>query len=69
MKSIVACVLALTAGVGSTTGMAAAAAPAAGGLEEITVTARKREETLQEIPLSVTAFTATDMARRNIQDM
>lgn len=30
-------------------------------LEEITVTARRREESLQEVPLSITAFTATDI--------
>ncbi len=40
-----------------------------GVLEEVVVTARRREESLQEIPLSVTAFSATEMARRNIQDM
>jgi len=39
------------------------------GLEEVVVTARRREESLQEIPLSVTAFTAADMAKSNIQDM
>ncbi len=33
------------------------------------VTARRREESLQEIPLSVTAFTSADMSKRNIQDM
>lgn len=41
----------------------------AGMLEEIVVTARKREERLQEIPLSVTAFTTGDMAKRSIKDM
>ncbi|MEC8112963.1 MAG: hypothetical protein VX121_09430, partial [Pseudomonadota bacterium] len=30
-------------------------------LEEVIVTARKREENLQEIPLSVTAFNATTL--------
>ncbi|MDX2143453.1 MAG: TonB-dependent receptor, partial [Rhodospirillaceae bacterium] len=40
-----------------------------GVLEEIIVTARKREELLQEIPLSVTAFTANEMSKRNILDM
>ncbi|HEY1077911.1 MAG TPA: TonB-dependent receptor [Fontimonas sp.] len=33
-------------------------------LEEIVVTARKRTETLQEVPLSVTAFNAKDMEQR-----
>lgn len=35
-------------------------------VEEIIVTARKRAESLQEIPLSVTAFTATDIERAGI---
>jgi iron complex outermembrane recepter protein len=39
------------------------------GLEEVVVTARRREESLQEVPLSVTAFSAADMAKSNIQDM
>ena len=39
------------------------------GVEEIIVTARRREESLQDIPISITAFTAEDIARRNIQEM
>jgi outer membrane receptor protein involved in Fe transport len=35
-------------------------------IEEIIVTARKRAESLQEIPLSVTAFTATEIERSGI---
>ncbi len=31
------------------------------GIEEITITARKREESLQDTPLSVSAFSATDL--------
>jgi iron complex outermembrane receptor protein len=41
-------------------------------LEEITVTARKREESLQEIPLSVTAISAEQIDRlgiRNLEDI
>ena len=34
-------------------------------LEEITVTARKREESLQQVPVSVTAVTATDIEARS----
>lgn len=38
-------------------------------LEEIVVTARKREESLQEIPISVTALTAADIKERGISDL
>ncbi len=41
-------------------------------LEEIVVTARKREESLQDIPLSVTAFTADQIDRagfKNLEDI
>ena len=36
-------------------------------IEEIVVTARQRTETLQEIPLSITAFTAADIMRTGVQ--
>ncbi len=39
------------------------------GIEEIVVTARKRAESLQEVPLAVTAFTSQDLARRAVTDM
>ncbi len=38
-------------------------------LEEIIVTARKREESLQDIPVAVTAFTSADIARRGITEL
>lgn len=43
---------------------APAAADDAVKLDEVVVTARKREETIQEVPLSVTAFSAKDMEQR-----
>ncbi|MDX2222481.1 MAG: TonB-dependent receptor [Rhodospirillaceae bacterium] len=55
--------------VGAATPAAAQQEAQLGALEEIVVTARKREEFLQDIPLSVTAFTGADMAKRNIKDM
>jgi iron complex outermembrane receptor protein len=53
---------------------AALAAPAAyaqgsGNLEEIVVTARFREENLQETPLAITAFTGESMEVRNLTDV
>ena len=35
-------------------------------LEEIVVTARKREESLQDVPLAVTAITSADIANRQV---
>ncbi len=39
------------------------------GLEEIVVTAQKRAESLQETPISITAFTAASMERMNITNI
>jgi len=36
------------------------------GLEEIVVTARRREEKLQTVPISITAFTPADLTEKNI---
>jgi len=38
-------------------------------LEEIVVTARQRSESIQDIPISITAFTAQDLDKRGIQTM
>src|SRR5690606_37428831 len=47
--------------------------PAAGHqattLDSITVTARKREETLQDVPVAVTAFTPETLDKLNIRDI
>jgi iron complex outermembrane receptor protein len=47
----------------------AQSAPAAGVLEEITVTARKREESLQEIPLSLSVFGQEALQAADIRDL
>jgi iron complex outermembrane receptor protein len=36
------------------------------GIEEITITARKREESLTDTPISVTAFSATDLVENGV---
>jgi iron complex outermembrane recepter protein len=46
---------------------AAAAAP--GGLEEVLVTARRREERLQDVPVAVQAFTAEQIQRQDITNL
>ena len=38
-------------------------------VEEIVVTARKREENLQDVPLSITALSAEDISRKGITDL
>ena len=46
-----------------------AAAPGATTLDKVTVTARRREETLQEVPVAVTAFTPETIEKLNIRDI
>ena len=67
----------LTLSVGSAV-MATLTAPAvlltatpgyAQALEEITVTARKTSESLQEVPLAITALGEDDIERLNLQDL
>ena len=42
---------------------------AAGEIEEITVTATKREQSIQDVPIAVSAFTSDDLERSGIQDL
>lgn len=44
----------------------AAEAPVEPALEEIVVTAQKREERLQDIPIAITALTANELAKRGV---
>src|SRR6185312_6903390 len=44
------------------------AAPAAGGLEEIVVTATRREENINRVPVSVTAFSQDMIDQKGIKD-
>ena len=39
------------------------------GLEEIVVTAEKRESTVQATPISITALSAADLAQENIENI
>lgn len=40
-----------------------------GGLEEIVVTARKREESMQDVPASISALSAGELERRFDSDV
>ena len=62
--------------VAVSTAVAGVVAPAAvqaqaqaSGIEEITVTARKREESLQDVSASIQAFTGADLKRQGITNM
>lgn len=46
----------------------AGAAELSVGIEEVVVTAQKRSETLQNVPMSITAFTADDLQRSGVTD-
>ena len=46
-----------------------AAAQQSVGLEEIVVTAQKREESIQDVPVAVTAFTASDIAAQGFTNI
>jgi iron complex outermembrane recepter protein len=63
--------LAVSSALVSSDALAQQPSTSAGGLalEEITVTARRREESLQEIPLSVTAFNAEAVERQGIRNV
>jgi iron complex outermembrane receptor protein len=43
-------------------------AEAAAGVEEITVTAQRREQSLQKVPIAVSAFNANELNRRQVID-
>lgn len=56
--------------VGATvSAVAAEAGSSGGGLEEIIVTARRRSETLQSQPLSITALTSQTLDRMNVRSL
>jgi iron complex outermembrane receptor protein len=55
--------------VGLALGTLTATSGVAQVLEEVIVTARKTEESLQEVPVAVTAFTAEGIERRQIQSI
>lgn len=64
MNKQISLALAMTLAVGTMS----LAAPTAGwaATDEITVTVRKRAENKQDIPMSIEAFTAEDLERRNM---
>ncbi|MDE0128471.1 MAG: TonB-dependent receptor [Gammaproteobacteria bacterium] len=47
----------------------ALAQPGAGEIEEVVVTARKQEERIQDVPLTISAFTAAEISERGLSDV
>lgn len=43
--------------------------PSLGTLEEVFVTARKREESIQDTPISITAFSGDDLGARQLDNI
>jgi iron complex outermembrane receptor protein len=48
---------------------AAGQASSSGGIEEIVVTAQRREERLHDVPVAITAFSKTDLDERNVVNL
>ena len=57
------------AAVADVIGGAVAVAQESAGLEEVVVTARKRDESLQEIPVAVSVFGADDILMTDMRDL
>ena len=68
-----ACVAALGAALSAQAQQASGTAPSAeasgGALEEVVVTAERREENIQNVPITVSAFSAETMQSRNLTDI
>src|SRR6266481_2501279 len=63
------CVLLALSGMMANPAKAVVATDTGGALEEIVVTAEKREETVGKVPISISVFNRDAMEQRNIQDI
>ncbi|HEX8783818.1 MAG TPA: TonB-dependent receptor, partial [Steroidobacteraceae bacterium] len=69
LRATPACADALDAGPAGPASAPAGAKPEPAELQEILVTAEKREETIQATPISVSALTPVDLQNKNIQSL
>ena len=65
-SALISSLAAVDASAQTATGSAASTTAETGGLETITVTAQRREENLQQVPISVQAFTTEQLATAQI---
>ena len=68
-SGLVTAVLLTTPAFADTMTAEASAQPVEDSATEVVVTARKRTEALQDVPLSISAVTGAELERRNIQDV
>jgi outer membrane receptor protein involved in Fe transport len=70
-QSLFAAAIAAVFAIGTPTGVGAQEGEdsIAGSIDEITVTGRKREESLRDVPVSVSAFTQNDLVEQGINDL
>ena len=69
ISTLAAAMLAVSPGIAQTRAAPPPADAQATTLEDIVVTARRREENLQDVPLTVTAFSANTIADKGIRDL
>jgi iron complex outermembrane receptor protein len=63
------CTPALAQTTGPASATAANAQPATANVDELVVTARRREETLKDVPVAVSAYTASRMEQTGVRDV
>ncbi len=54
---------------GQSQGQSQSSAGETGGLQEVVVTAQRREQNIQNVPISVTAFTTQELAQNNVTNI
>jgi iron complex outermembrane receptor protein len=64
-----AAAIGLTAAPGTVRAQSDQPAAGASGMEEIVVTARRKEERVQSVPLAITAFSQSDLEKQHITDV
>ncbi|MGH8232484.1 MAG: TonB-dependent receptor [Steroidobacteraceae bacterium] len=70
MKTTSLCVMsAVTALLPLSVWAQTASGPEPGSLEEIVVTAEKRSENIQQVPIAITAFSASELASKGVTDL